>query len=118
MKGLRWILAFLRDPPGVLGGSIAMIRAQLAPLGDRVRLTVAEALRQAARKFALGAVAAAFALVGAGYVLIGLWFALDSLLGPTAASFVLGALFLGFSAIPLALLNRMARKPISNDEAP
>jgi hypothetical protein len=116
MKGLRWILAFLRDPPGALGGSIATIRARLAPLEGRIQLTVTEALRTAARKLALGAVAAAFALVGVGYVLIGLWLGLDGLLGPVAASFVLGALFLGFSAVPLALLNRMSRKPISTDE--
>ena len=72
MKGLRWILAFLRDPTGALGGSIATIRARLAPLESRV--------------------------------------------GPVAASFVLGALFLSFSAVPLALLNRMSRKQISTDE--
>jgi hypothetical protein len=113
MKGLRWILAFLRDPTGALGGSIATIRARLVPLEGRVRLTVTEALRKAARKLALGVVAA---LVGAGYVLIGLWFGLESLLGSIAASFVLGALFLGFSAVPLVLLNRMSRKPISTDE--
>jgi hypothetical protein len=116
MKGLRWILAFLRDPPGALGGSIATIRARLAPLESRIRLTVTEALRTAARKLALGVVAVAFALVGAGYVLIGLWLGLESLLGPVAASFVLGALFLSFSAIPLTLLNRMSRKPMSTDE--
>jgi hypothetical protein len=49
-------------------------------------------------------------------VLIGLWFGLDSLLGPIGASFVLGALSLIFSAVPLALLNRMSRKPISTDD--
>ena len=116
MKGLRWILAFLRDPAGALGGFIATIRLRLAPLGDRIRLTATEALRRAARKLALGVVAAAFALVGIGYVLIGLWLGLESLLGPVAASFVLGALFLIFSAVPLALLNRMSREPISTDE--
>jgi len=116
MKGLRWILAFLRDPTGALGGSIATIRARLAPLESRIRLTVSEALRTAARKLALGAVAAAFALVGVAYVLMGLWLGLESLLGPIAASFVLGALFLLVSAVPLALLNRMSREPISTDE--
>ena len=117
MKGLRWIIAFLRDPTGAVGGSIATIRGRLAPLEDRIRLTVTEALRKAARKLALVAVAVAFALVGVGYVLIGLWFGLESLVGPIGASFVLGALFLIFSAVPLALLNRMSRKPISNDES-
>ena len=116
MIGWRWIFAFLRDPARTLGGSIATIRARLAPLESRIQLTVTEALRTAARKLALGAVAAAFALVGVGYVLIGLWLGLESLLGPTAASFVLGALFLIFSTVPLALLNRMSRKPISTDE--
>jgi hypothetical protein len=80
MKGLRWIIAFLRDPTGAVGGSIATIRARLAPLEDRIRLTVTEALRKAARKLALG------------------------------------ALFLIFSAVPLALWNRMSCKPISTDE--
>lgn len=116
MVGLRWIFAFLRDPAGTLGGSIATIRARLAPLESRIQLTVTEALRKAARKLALGVVAAAFALVGGGYVLIGLWFGLESLLGPVVASFVLGALFLSFSAVPLTLLNRMSRKSISTDE--
>jgi hypothetical protein len=116
MKGLRWILAFLRNPAGVVGSSIATVRTRLAPLENRIRLTVTEALRKAARKVALGVVAAAFALVGVGYVLIGLWFGIESLLGPTAASFVLGALFLSVSAVPLVLLNRMSRKPISTDE--
>ena len=116
MKGLRWIFAFLRDPTGALGGSIATIRARLVPLASRVQLIVTERLRTAVRKVALGVVAAAFALVGVGYVLIGLWLGLESLLGPIAASFVLGALFLIFSAVPLALLNRMSRKPISTDE--
>lgn len=109
MKGLRWILAFLRDPTGALGGSIATVRARLAPLESRIQLTVAEALRKAARKLALGIVAAAFALVGVGYVLIGLWLGLESLLGPIGASLVLGALFLSFSVVPLALLNRMSQ---------
>ena len=76
MIGLRWIFAFLRDPAGTLGGSIATIRARLAPLESRIQLTVTEALQKAARKLALGVVAAAFALVG-GYVLIGLWFGLE-----------------------------------------
>jgi hypothetical protein len=116
MKGLRWILAFLRDPTGAIGGSIATIRVRLAPLENRLQLTVTAALRKAARKLALGIVATAFALVGVGYVLIGLWLGLESLLGPIAASFVLGALFLIFSAVPLALLNRMSRKPISTDD--
>jgi hypothetical protein len=116
MKGLRWIFAFLRDPTGAVGGSIATIRARLAPLEDRIRVTVTEALRNAARKLALGLVAAAFALVGVGYVLIGLWLGLESLVGPIGASFVLGALFLIFSAVPIALLNRMSRTPISTDE--
>jgi len=116
MKGLRWLLAFLRDPTGALGGSIGTIRARLAPLGSRIQLTVTESLRRAARKLVLGVVAAAFALVGVGYVLIGLWLGLEHLLGPIAASFVLGALFLIFSAVPLALLNRMSPKPISIDE--
>jgi hypothetical protein len=116
MNGLRWILAFLRDPPGALVGSIATIRLRLAPLESRLRLTATEALRKAARQLALGVVAAAFALVGVGYVLIGLWLGLESLLGPTAASFVLGALFLGFSAVPLVLLYSMLREPASTDE--
>jgi hypothetical protein len=115
MKGLRWILAFLRDPTAALGGSVATLRGRLAPLASRIQLAVSEALRTAARKLALGVVASAFALVGVGYVLIGLWLGLESLLGPIAASFVLGALFLIFSAVPLALLNRMSRKPISTD---
>jgi len=116
MKGLRWIFAFLRDPAGALGGSIATIRARLAPLEGRIQLTITEALRKAARKLALGAVAAALALVGVAYVLIGLWLGLESFLGPIVASFVLGALFLSFSAVPLALLNRMLSKPISTDD--
>src|SRR2546421_21967 len=94
MKGLRWIFAFLRDPTGALGGSIATVRARLAPLESRIQLTVTEALRKAARKLALGAVAAAFALVGVAYVLIGLWLGLESLLGPIGASFVLVAMCL------------------------
>jgi hypothetical protein len=117
MKGLRWIVAFLRDPTGALGDSIASIRAWLAPLESRIQLTVAVALRKAARKLALGVVAAAFALAGVAYVLIGHWLGLESLLGPIGASFILGALFLSFSAIPLALMNRMSRKPIATDEA-
>ena len=116
MKGLRWILAFLRDPTNALGGSLATIRARLAPLERRIHLTVTEALQRAARKLALSVVAAALALVGVAYVLIGLWLGLESLLGPIAASFVLGALFLSFSAVPLVLLYRMSRKPISTDE--
>jgi hypothetical protein len=80
MKGLRWILAFLREPTGTLGNSIGAIRARLAPLESRIQLTVTEALRKAARKLALG------------------------------------PLFLIFSAVPLALLNRMSRNSISTDE--
>src|SRR4249919_2045386 len=98
MKGLRWILAFLRDPTGALAGSIATIRARLAPLESRIQLTVTEARRKAARKLALGVVAAAFALVGVGYVLMCLWLGLESLVGPIGASFVPGPLFLIFSA--------------------
>ncbi len=37
MKGLRWILAFLRDPISVLGSSIATIRERLAPLGSEIK---------------------------------------------------------------------------------
>jgi hypothetical protein len=109
MKGLRWIFAFLRDPAGALGGSIATIRARLAPLESRIQLTVTEGLRKAARKLALGVVAAAFALVGVGYVLVGLWFGAPS-------QRRLGAFFLSFTVVPLAQLNRMSRKPISTDE--
>jgi hypothetical protein len=109
MIGLRWIFAFLRDPAGTLGGSIATIRTRLAPLESRIQLTVTEALQKAARKLALGVVAAAFALVGVGYALIGLWFGAPSLRR-------LGAFFLSFSAVPLTLLNCMSRKSISTDE--
>ncbi len=116
MKGLRWTLAFLRDPISALGSSIATIRERLAPLGSEIQTRLAETLRNAACKLALVVGAAALALVGVGYVLIGLWLGLESLLGPIGASFVLGALFLSFSAVPLALLNRMSRKPISTDE--
>src|SRR5437879_4188538 len=73
MKGLRWTLAFLRDPISALGSSIATIRERLAPLGIEIQTRLAETLRNAARKLALVVGAAALALVGAGYVLIGLW---------------------------------------------
>jgi O-antigen/teichoic acid export membrane protein len=115
MKGLRWTLAFLRDPISALGSSIATIRECLAPLGSGIQTRLAETLRNATRKLALVVGAAALALVGVGYVLIGLWLGLESRLGPIGASFVLGALFLSFSAVPLALLNRISRKPISTD---
>jgi len=118
MKGLRWVLAFLRDPVGTLGSSIATIRACLAPLENRIHQTVTETLRKAARKLALGLLAAALALVGAGYVLIGLWLGFESLLGPIAASFLLGAWFLLMSLVPLAVLSRIDRKShLSSDEA-
>src|SRR5258705_12415314 len=104
MKGLRWFFAFLRDAADALGGSIATIRARLAPLESRIQLTVTEALRNAARKLALGVVAAAFTLAGVAYVSIGPWLGLES-------HKRLGAWFLrflSFSAVPVALLNRMS----------
>jgi hypothetical protein len=116
MKGLRWFLAFLRDPSGAVGGSIATIRARLAPLEIRIRRTLGEAVREATRKLALGAIAAAFALIGVGYVLIGLWFGLERLFGAIAASFVLGASFLSLSVVPVFLLKRVSRQSISTDE--
>jgi len=109
MKGVRWIISFLRDPTGAVRHSMATIGARLALLQDRIRLTVAEALRKAARKLAFGVVAAAFALIGVGYVLIGLWFGTPSLRR-------LGAFFLSFTVVRLRLPNRMLRKPISTDE--
>ncbi len=111
MKGLRWTLAFLRDPISALGSSIATIRERLTPLGSEIQTRLAETLRNAARKLALVVGAAALALVGAGYVLIGLWLGLDRLLGPIGASFFLGAFFLLASLMPLAVLYRTSRKP-------
>jgi len=117
MKGLRWTLAFLRDPISALGSSIATIRERLAPLGSGIQTRLAEALRNAARKLALAVGAAALALVGAGYVLIGLWLGFNRLLGPIGASFLLGALFLLASLVPLAVLSRTSRKPqVVSDE--
>jgi Putative Actinobacterial Holin-X, holin superfamily III len=118
MKGLRWTLAFLRDPISALGSSIATIRERLAPLGSEIQTRLAETLRNAARKLALVVGAAALALVGAGYVLIGLWLGFDRLLGPIGASFLLGAFFLLASLVPLAILYRTSRKPqVASDEA-
>ena len=117
MKGLRWTLAFLRDPISALGSSIATIRERLAPLGSGIQTRLAEAVRNAARKLALAVGAAALALVGAGYVLIGLWLGFNSLLGPIGASFLLGALFFLASLVPLAVLSRTSRKPqVASDE--
>jgi hypothetical protein len=117
MKGLRWILVFLRDPISALGSSIATIRERLAPLGSELQTRLAEALRIAARKLALAIGAAALALVGAGYVLIGLWLGFDRLLGPIGASFLLGAFFLLASLVPLTVLYRPSRKPqFASDE--
>ena len=117
MKGLRWTLAFLRDPIGALGSSIATIRERLAPLGSGIQTRLAEILRNAARKLALAVGAAALALVGAGYVLIGLWLGFNRLLGPIGASFLLGAFFLLASLVPLAVLYRTSRKPqVASDE--
>jgi len=117
MKGLRWTLAFLRDPISALGSSIATIRERLAPLGSGIQTRLAEALRNAARKLALAVGAAALALVGAGYALIGLWLGFNRLLGPIGASFLLGALFLLASLVPLAVLSRTSRKPqVVSDE--
>jgi hypothetical protein len=89
MNGLRWTLAFLRDPIGALESSIATLRERLAPLGIEIQSRLAETLRNAARKLALVVGASALALVGAGYVLIGLWLGLDRFLGPIGASFFL-----------------------------
>jgi hypothetical protein len=117
MKGLRWILAFLRDPISALGSGIATIRERLAPLGSEVQTRLAETLRSAARKLALVVGAAALALVGAGYVLMGLWLGFSRLLGPIDASFLLGALFLLASLVPLAVLYGTSRKPqVARDE--
>ncbi len=117
MKGLRWILAFLRDPISALGSSIAKIRECLAPLESELQARLAETLRSAARKLALAVGAAALAIVGAGYVLIGLWLGLNRLLGPIGASFLLGVFFLLASLVPLAVLYRTSRKPhVSSDE--
>lgn len=111
MKGLRWILVFLRDPISALGSSIATILERLAPIGSEIQLRLAETLRIAVRKLALVVSAAALALVGAGYVLIGLWLGFDSLLGPIGASFLLGAFFLLVTLVPLAVLYRTSRMP-------
>jgi len=117
MKGLRWTLAFLRDPISALASSIATIRERLAPLGSEMQTRFAEALRNAARKLALAVGAAALALVGAGYVLIGLWLGFNRLLGPIGASFLLGAFFLLASLVPFAVLYRTSRKPqVASDE--
>ena len=117
MKGLRWTLAFLRDPINALGSSIATIRERLAPLESGIQTRLAEILRNAARKLALAVGAAALALVGSGYVLIGLWLGFNRLLGPIGASFLLGAFFLLASLVPLAVLYRSSRKPqVASDE--
>ena len=79
------------------------------PFEDRIILRVAEALRKAACKVALGVVATAFAFVGIGYVLMGLWSGASSLRR-------LGAFYLSFTVAPRVLLNLMSGKPISIDK--
>src|SRR5207245_9018115 len=86
MKGLRWTLAFLRDPISALGSSIATICERLAPFVSEMQTRFAAALRNAARRLALAVGAAALALVGAGCVLLGLWPGFNRLLGPIGAS--------------------------------
>jgi hypothetical protein len=115
MKGLQWIVAFLRDPIEALAVAFGTIRARLAPLESRIQLTLSDALRRLVRRLVLGVLAGAFALVGAGYLLMGLWLGLERFLGPIGASFVLAALFLIVSVIPLVLLNRMSREASSTD---
>ena len=118
MKGLRWTLAFLRDPISALGSSIATIRERLAPLASEMQTRLAAALRNAARKLALAVGAAALALVGAVFVLIGLWLGFNRFLGPIGASFLLGAFFLLLSLVPLAVLHRTSRQPqVASDDA-
>lgn len=106
MEGLRLIIAFTRDRTAAIGASIATIRASFVRLGVRIRLTVAEALRTVACKLVLGVVVAAFALLGVGYVLAGLWSGAPSLRR-------LGAFFLSFTIVSRVLLNLMSGKPIS-----
>ena len=118
MKGLRWTLAFLRDPISALGSGIATIRERLAPLESQIQTRLAQTLRNTARKLALAVGAAALALVGAGYVLIGLWWGLDRLLGPVGASFLLGKFFLLVSLVPLVVLYRTSCKPQVASDAP
>jgi len=114
MNGLRWTLAFLRDPISALGSSIATIRERLAPLESEIQSKLAETLRNAARKLALVVGAAALALVGAGYVLIGLCLGLNRFLG---TSFLLGGFFLLVSLAPLAVLYRTSRETqLASDE--
>jgi hypothetical protein len=117
MKGLRWALAFLRDPISALGSSIATIRERLTPLWSEIQTRLAETLRNTARKLALVVGAAALALVGAGYVLIGLWLGLNRFLGPIGASFLLGGFFLLVSLVPMLVLYRTSGKPqVASDE--
>jgi hypothetical protein len=117
MNGLRRTLAFLRDPISALGSSITTIRERLAPLESEIQSRLAETLRNAARKLALVVGTAALALVGAGYVLIGLWLGLNRFLGPIGASFLLGGFFLFVSLVPLAVLYRTSRETqLASDE--
>ena len=71
---------------------------------------------RAASKVALGVATAAFASVGVGYVVIGLWFGLESPVGSISASFALGALFMSFTVGSLAPPDRMSREPTSTDD--
>ena len=109
MEGFRSIIALTRDRTAAVGGSIATVRARLVRLGNRIRVTVAEALRTVACKLILGFVVAAFAVLGVGYVLAGLWSGAPSLRR-------LGAFFLSFTIVSRVLLNLVSGKPISTDK--
>jgi hypothetical protein len=72
----------------------------------------AEMERQARRfelKAASWAITALLLAVGGIFFLMGLWFGLDQVLGPVAASFLLAILFAMLSVLPLLFLRRALR---------
>src|SRR4051812_37612045 len=110
MKGLRWILAVRRDPAKTRDWPVAILRARLVPLERRIGCAVTEGVRTAARALTCGVVTAALALVGTVYVLIGAWLGFSGYADQVDALFVVDALFLIMSPVPLRVLHASARK--------
>jgi fatty acid desaturase len=109
-SGLRlWLSSLVHWPAQRIEKRIGEAEHRLEEMRDHLQAELEHQARRFELKAASWAITVLLLAIGGIFFLLGLWFGLDQVLGPIAASFLLAILFGMLSVLPLLFLRRALR---------